>query len=191
VTFAVGDAVKKGRNMELSELVVTHYVDMLVGLSNQLNKASASGEGQFEPLLQQRLIDDMHPLSEQIRFACLQADEVVGRLLNTSWSQPGPIHSAQEAQGMIAASIARLHAVSRVDLDLRGQSGIILDLPGKLKFEMTGAEYVRDWAIPQFHFHVVMAYAIMRANGVSLGKADYVGHIFRYRSHDGSGAPVQ
>jgi hypothetical protein len=39
---------------------------------------------------------------------------------------------------------------------------------------------VRDWALPQFYFHLMTAYAILRMAGVPLGKADYVGYIFRY-----------
>ena len=41
-------------------------------------------------------------------------------------------------------------------------------------------KHVRDWALPQFYFHLMTAYAILRAGGVPLGKADYVGYMFQY-----------
>lgn len=49
-----------------------------------------------------------------------------------------------------------------------------------MTFEMNGFEYVRDWALPRFYFHLVTAYGILRHNGVEIGKADYVGHMFAY-----------
>jgi hypothetical protein len=45
---------------------------------------------------------------------------------------------------------------------------------------MTGNEYVVNWVTPQLYFHLVTAYSILRHNGVPLGKADYVQHMFAY-----------
>lgn len=53
-------------------------------------------------------------------------------------------------------------------------------LPNSLIFDLTAEQYVRDWAIPQFYFHVMAAYAILRSSGIELGKADYVQHMFAY-----------
>lgn len=47
-------------------------------------------------------------------------------------------------------------------------------------FDMTGEQYARDWALPQFYFHIVIAYAILRNQGIQIGKADYVPHMFAY-----------
>ena len=47
-------------------------------------------------------------------------------------------------------------------------------------FDLTGEQYARDWALPQFYFHLMTAYAILRKEGVELGKADYVAHMFAY-----------
>ena len=41
-------------------------------------------------------------------------------------------------------------------------------------FDLSAEQYVRDWALPQFYFHLMIAYAVLRAQGVALGKADYV-----------------
>ncbi len=49
-----------------------------------------------------------------------------------------------------------------------------------MAFDMTGSEYAVNWATPQFYFHLVTAYNILRHNGVPLGKADYVQHMFAY-----------
>ena len=51
------------------------------------------------------------------------------------------------------------------------------ELPNGMIFDLTAEQYARDWALPQFYFHLNTAYAILRANGVALGKADYVTHM--------------
>ena len=51
-------------------------------------------------------------------------------------------------------------------------------LPNGMILDLTAEQYARDWALPQFYFHLMTAYAILRANGVDLGKADYVAHLF-------------
>jgi hypothetical protein len=49
-----------------------------------------------------------------------------------------------------------------------------------IAFDMTGETYARDWALPQFYFHLMTAYTILRSQGVELGKVDYVQHMFAY-----------
>jgi hypothetical protein len=45
-------------------------------------------------------------------------------------------------------------------------------------FDLTAEQYARDWTLPQFYFHLMIAYSILRSAGVNLGKADYVTHMF-------------
>jgi len=47
-------------------------------------------------------------------------------------------------------------------------------------FDLSVDQYARDWAMAQFYFHVMIAYAILRHRGVNLGKADFVAHMFAY-----------
>lgn len=97
--------------MSLTALLVPTYTQMLTALSKWLDKAQAQvGEQQAEALLSARLADDMFPLSTQIRFACLQAQEAIYRLNGETASdaldqlaqegrnageQPGSISDAQ------------------------------------------------------------------------------------------------
>ena len=57
---------------------------------------------------------------------------------------------------------------------------MVLDLPMGMTFDLTRAQFARDWALGQFYFHVMAAYAILRNQGVEIGKADYVPHMFGY-----------
>jgi hypothetical protein len=52
---------------------------------------------------------------------------------------------------------------------------------------MTGEQYARDWALPHFYFHVVTAYAILRNQGLEIGKVDFMPHMAAYIH----GAPTQ
>ncbi len=49
-----------------------------------------------------------------------------------------------------------------------------------IAFHMNGAEYLRDWALPNFYFHLVTAYDILRREGVQLGKRDYMSQVAQY-----------
>jgi hypothetical protein len=50
-------------------------------------------------------------------------------------------------------------------------------LPNDMILDLTAAHYARDWALPQFYFHLITAYSILRAEGIDLGKVDYVAHM--------------
>ena len=61
-----------------------------------------------------------------------------------------------------------------------GERAVELDLPIGMTFDMTADQFARDWALGQFMFHAIAAYAILRKEGVEIGKADYVPHMFAY-----------
>jgi hypothetical protein len=65
-------------------------------------------------------------------------------------------------------------------LDGDDQRPIAHQIPNGMIFDLTAMQYARDWALPQFYFHVMAIYAILRGEGIALGKADYVSHMFRY-----------
>ncbi len=90
---------------------------------------------------------------------------------------PGTIADAKER---IDAALSFLANVSSDALDASTTLPIAIELPGGMTFDMTGEQYARDWALPQFYFHVITAYAILRNRGVEVGKADYVPHMFAY-----------
>jgi hypothetical protein len=61
-----------------------------------------------------------------------------------------------------------------------GDTPFEVTLPMGLTFDLTREQFARDWALGQFYFHVMAAYAILRKDGVEIGKADYVPHMFAY-----------
>lgn len=180
--------------MNLSDVLVPTYAQMLGALSAWLGKAEAQRPGgKAEALLVARLAPDMFPLSTQIRFACVQALEGVFRLRGeplpdtaavlrdegrNAAERPGTI---AEAQSRIAETLAEVKVAS-IDHGrwIDPAAAVELALPQGLIFDLTAEQYSRDWALPQFYFHVMAAYSILRAQGVELGKADYAAHMFAH-----------
>ena len=177
--------------MSLTTLLVPTYTQMLQALSHWLEKAEKQTPD-AETMLSARLAPDMYPLSTQVRFACLQAQEAAFRLRGEPYpeflsklaregqnagEQPGSI---ADAQARIMDALSFLGDLGPDALDAGAERSIALELPTGMVFDMTGEEYARDWAIPQFYFHVNAAYAILRSQNIELGKADYVRHAFAY-----------
>ena len=152
--------------MTLTDLLVPTYRNLLRTLLGLLDKAEAQlGGPQAEALLSARLAPDMFPLATQLRFACVQAQEGPLRLLGA----------------LLDPTQAVLDTLAPDALDQApGDDPMELTLPIGLTFDLTREQFARDWALGQFYFHVMAAYAILRANGVEIGKADYVPHMFAY-----------
>jgi len=178
--------------MSLTDLLLPTYKNMLRTLAGLLDKAQKQTPDRAESLLSARLAPDMYPLASQVRFAAYQAQEATFRLRGEAIPQALDMVAAEgrnagEVPGSFTDSRARIdEALSFLDgladdiLDAGTTLPIAIELPGGMTFDLTGEQYARDWALPQFYFHVITAYAILRGQGVEIGKADYVPHMFSY-----------
>jgi hypothetical protein len=123
----------------------------------------------------------MFPLATQVRFSCTQGIQALTRLGATD--APELADDATDFAGLqaqIAETLAWLGTVDAATIDADPGRAVGFDLPNGMAFDMTAATYVRDWAQPQYYFHLMTAYAILRHMGVPLGKADYVGYMLAY-----------
>lgn len=177
--------------MTLGNLFIPTARQSVKALSGWLDKAVGLGTSP-DALMGLRLAEDMHPLASQIRYVAYQSQEAVyllkddpvpealARLRVEGWGaneQPGAFADARNCLDEAAAFLATVDADS---LDAGADRPIALDLPNGMIFDMTGTQFVRDWALPQIFFHLTTAYAILRHHGVPLGKADFVPHMFPY-----------
>lgn len=178
--------------MKSVDLLAPTYVQMLTALSTWLGKAQAQLSDEVEGILSARLAPDMFPLSTQVRFACVQAQEGTFRLRGEEFpasladlldegrnagERPGTI---KEAQTRIEETISLVQSISDDIGEIDPDRTIAHALPTGMIFDLSVEQYARDWAIAQFYFHVMTAYAILRNRGIELGKADYVTHMFSY-----------
>ncbi|BAN27141.1 DUF1993 domain-containing protein [Caballeronia insecticola] len=181
--------------MQLTRLLVPAFMQTLKSVSTWLDKAATREQEQgadADALLCLRLAPDMFPLAAQVRFVCFQAQEPLYRLRGEAvpqalldvrqegWKSNEAPGTFAQAQARIADAIVLLQGLAPDALDAGAELQIALELPNGIVFDMTGEQYARDWALPQFYFHAVTAYAILRHHGVPLGKPEYVSHMFAY-----------
>lgn len=185
--------------MSLTQLLVPTYIQFLKSLADWLKKSRTQlPMTEAEELLSARLAPDMFPLATQIRFACVQVQEAVLRLKGDALSEaidellsegrnadryPGTL---SDALARIDDTVALLEELAPNALDADSVEVITLKLPDGLIFDLTAEQYARDWALPQFYFHLMTAYAILRSKNVELGKVDYVPHMIAYLRSDSS-----
>jgi hypothetical protein len=147
-------------------------------LDTILDKAVASAEARkFDPavFLAARLAPDMFPLTRQVQIACDFCKGIMARL--------GGVDNPkfEDTEASFADLKARV-AKTRAFVESVGESAFAgaedrdISFPaGPRTFEFKGLPYLVGYALPNLNFHMSMAYAILRHNGVDLGKQDYIG----------------
>ncbi|MFK3791890.1 DUF1993 family protein [Pseudomonas piscis] len=155
------------------------FKQMLKALSDVLHKAEAHATAKnIEPaaLLQARLYPDMFPLVRQVQIAVDFAKGVSSRLAEIELPKYEDSETTfAELQALLAKILAFLDTIQPAQVD--GKEGIeIVTRPGTPKEKrFSGQSYLLSYGLPQFFFHVTTTYAILRHNGVEVGKRDYIG----------------
>lgn len=165
----------------LYDLTVPVLLRALRNLSAIIEKGRVHAEAQGlapETLLQARLFEDMAPLTSQVQRVSDAAKGAlvrIGQVANVAMDDTET--SFEQLQARIAATIAFVEAVPREAVDGREDAEIVLQIPNAGSLTFTGRDYVLGFVLPNVFFHVTTAYAILRHNGVPLGKRDYLGGI--------------
>jgi hypothetical protein len=130
----------------------------------------------FDPnvLAAQRLAPDQFPLARQVQIACDTAKLGAAYLSGKEApAQEDNEKTLEELQARIRATITLLDGFSAKDFE--GAATRVVSQPRWKGEWMTGADYFLQHIVPNFFFHVTTAYAILRHNGVNIGKRDYLG----------------
>ena len=148
----------------------------LRALSGLVDKAAASGLDEAA-LMDARLAPDMKPFPEQIRMASFSARSCIARLTGQEWPKTDDSEATlADLKATIDLSIAFIEATDAAAFEGGEARRIELRFPG-VELDFEGAGYLTSFAIPNFYFHVSMAYAILRNAGVALGKRDYLSQL--------------
>ncbi len=165
-------------SLSMYEASIPAFNQMLAALSGVLDKADAHASAKkIDPavLPATRLSPDMFPLSRQVQIACDFAKGTAARLAgvdNPSFADTEK--TFPELRERIARTVAFLATLKAAQID--GSEGRDISLKvGPKEMHFKGQPYLVNFALPNFYFHVTMAYAILRASGVDLGKMDYMG----------------
>ncbi|MEM8726515.1 MAG: DUF1993 domain-containing protein [Pseudomonadota bacterium] len=165
--------------MNLYDLSVATYRSRLDTLAGLIAKAEQHREG--DSLCGAKLADDMHPLGTQIRFVTNIPGEAMDRLGVTNFSSSDDeVTSFAQAKELIENAKDLLDTIDVESLPAPDQPMEFAIGGGAFEFAMTAEEYVRDFSLPNFYFHLSIAYAILRMSGLEIGKADFIPHMFRY-----------
>lgn len=152
---------------------------MLGGLQTVLRKAEAlATEKKIDPnaLLQARLFPDMFPLLRQVQVACDFAKSVSARLAGVEVPKMEDTEQTfADLQARIAAVLAFLGSLDAAQFADAAQREIITQAGTPKEKRFTGQSYLFNYGLPHFFFHTTTAYAILRHNGVEVGKKDYIG----------------
>lgn len=157
---------------------VPRFVNILGNLSRILDKAQAHIDARKiadTVLTGYRLFPDMLPLSAQVQIACDSAKGVVARLSGVD----APVFEDNETtlaqlKERIAKTIAFLQSVPAEQIDGTEDKAIVTKR-GDKETHYKGMQFLLGHAVPNFYFHVTTTYAILRHNGVEIGKRDYLG----------------
>lgn len=155
------------------------FQQMLTALSGVLVKAEEhANDRKIEPaaLLQSRLFPDMFPLARQVQIACDFATGVSARLAGAEVpAYEGGDATFADLQQRIGATLAFIGGLDAARFEGSGEREVVLR-PGTPKERRIGGQaYLMAYGLPQFFFHVTTAYALLRHNGVEVGKKDYMG----------------
>ena len=158
----------------LYDTALTPVLRSLKSLSNILKKGEAYANEKGIPhseLLEARLAPDMHPLIFQVQTAANTAKFLavrVGGVANLVMEDNEK--TFDDLQARITKTIDFLEAINREEFDGKEVNEFTFrDIP------FTGLSYTNSFALPNFYFHMVTAYAILRMKGVDVGKWDYLG----------------
>jgi hypothetical protein len=163
--------------MKMFDLTVPQIQKTLRNLDAWLTAAEKHATAKkfpVENLITARLAPDQFPLVRQIQTVCDNAKMMPGRLTGKDWPKHEDTETTfEQLHARIAAVQTYLATFSPSDFE--GADDRHITLPWTEGKWMTGTDYVVQFAMPNFYFHTVIAYEILRHNGVELGKRDYIG----------------
>jgi uncharacterized protein len=166
-------------SLDMYQASIPVFVRMLGNLSSMLNIAVKNAEARkIDPavFINSRLAPDMYPLSRQIQIATDMAKGCAARLAGIEVPSYEDNESTfDELQARIAKTIDFLQSVSADQVNGSEEKTVTLKLRNR-DINFVGQPYLLHFVLPNFYFHLTAAYAILRHNGVELGKMDYVGN---------------
>lgn len=166
-------------SMTMYAATVPVFRQILNSLAAVLEKAEAHAqEHRIEPdaLLQARLFPDMFPLVRQVQIAADFAKGTTARLAGV----PVPSYEDNEGtfselQQRITKTLGFIDSVAEAEVNAGDTRAITHGTGERARHFPNGQAYVTRFALPNFFFHVTTSYAILRHNGVPIGKKDYIG----------------
>ncbi len=152
---------------------------MLGTLDHLVSKAQDAG--MTNDVLSEKLTEDMFPLELQFRVALNQVllalNQVAGKSLPLEEASYQSLDEIRERIRVVRSYIDQSVTIEWADAN----EPVDMTLPNGVRFIMSSEEDIQDWIMPNFYFHVTMAYALLRNAGLTIGKMDFLPHMSRHR----------
>jgi len=162
--------------LSMYDVSIPVLINMLGNMKAWLDKAAA--QKNEADLVDARLIADMRPLTAQFQSASDSAKNGIARLAGIeSPSMPDTETSFAELRERCDKTIAFLKTITPAQLNGSETREVEIRFPSGHGYRFTGLDYLTKFMLPNFFFHVQTAYAILRAQGVDVGKQDYLMHM--------------
>lgn len=152
------------------------FIAMLTNIKAWLDKAASQKDEKV--LIEARLAPDMFALARQIQIASDAAKGAAARMTGTDApAMPDTEASFAELKARCDKTIAFLKTIDPAAFDAGAEREIVLTFPNGGGMRFDGATFVNGFSVPNFYFHATTAYAILRAQGVEIGKPDFLMHL--------------
>ncbi len=165
-------------SLSIFDASAPRFAHMLRNLDAILAKAQAHATARkIDPavLLGARLFPDMLPMVKQVQIATDHAKGAVARLAGAEVPRYEDTEQTfDDLRARIAKTIAFVESFAAEQFAGAAERPIALRVGGK-DWSFTGRDYLLGFALPNFYFHLVTAYNILRHNGVEIGKRDFLG----------------
>ena len=167
-------------SVSIYQASVPVFQQTLTAISNVLKKAAAHAEAKkIDPsvFINARLAPDMHPLARQIQIMSDQAKGGVARIAGVEIPSFADTETTfDELQARIAKTLDFIKSVKPAQFDGGATRTVTMKVGGN-DMSFPGATYLFHFVFPNFFFHATTAYAILRHNGVEIGKRDFIGPV--------------
>ncbi|MBG3978840.1 DUF1993 family protein [Pseudomonas aeruginosa] len=165
-------------SLSIYQASIPTFLRTLGNLSAILKKAAVHAEAKnIDPriFIDARLAPDMFPLARQVQIASDAAKGAGARLAGLEVPSYADTETTfDELQARIARTVEFLEGIREEQLDGAEERNVTLKVRGQ-EISFNGRDFLFGFALPNFFFHVTTAYAILRHNGVELGKMDFLG----------------
>jgi hypothetical protein len=166
--------------LSMYQASVPVFTRMLANLAACLTKAEADATTRnIDPLIftAARLAPDMLPLTRQVQIACDSAKRCIANLAGVEAPVfPDTETTFPQLQERIAKTQAFLATIDAAKIDGTEDRDVTLKMPSR-EVHFKGQAFLTFFSLPNFFFHIGVTYAILRHNGVALGKMDYLGGV--------------
>jgi uncharacterized protein len=162
--------------ISVHEMAVGTFVPLMESFAAILDKAIPYADSTGKDLVHARLAPDMYDLAAQVQVFCHMALDGVARLTGQPPAGRGePGGSLQELKAQIEDAVAQIKAVPAKAFEGAEERDCTFEIGGgDMVIAFDGLQMLRIWSLPHFYFHVVTAYDILRAEGLEIGKIDYL-----------------